>query len=152
MGCESGGCVGCRGYERAEAEDAERVEGERAAHERQADQGSVEYEKLRDEPEREFLKTIACHLQTIIGISLVEVLSTHASDEVSLGQRRIWHLDQADLEKPAVASFEGSETERAGGFLLIRDQVAAGASRKTRVDDDRDEEDTTARAQGRCEW
>ncbi|XP_020595156.1 linoleate 9S-lipoxygenase 6-like isoform X2 [Phalaenopsis equestris] len=49
--------------------------------------GTAEYEKLREKPEKVFLKTIACQLQTIIGISLIEVLSTHTSDEVYLGQR-----------------------------------------------------------------
>ncbi|KAK8949453.1 putative linoleate 9S-lipoxygenase 5 [Platanthera zijinensis] len=64
------------------------------------EEGSVEYEKLRKEPEREFLKTIACQLQTIIGISLVEVLSTHASDEVYLGQRvsAEWTRDEPAID------------------------------------------------------
>ncbi|KAI0524986.1 hypothetical protein KFK09_004376 [Dendrobium nobile] len=49
--------------------------------------GTAEYEELERNPEKALLKTITNQVQTIIGISLIEVLSNHASDELYLGQR-----------------------------------------------------------------
>ncbi|KAH7845728.1 hypothetical protein Vadar_005349 [Vaccinium darrowii] len=49
--------------------------------------GSTEYEELKASREKAFLKTITAQLQTLLGISLIEILSRHASDEVYLGQR-----------------------------------------------------------------
>jgi len=49
--------------------------------------GSKEYEELERYPERGFIHTITSQIQTIIGISLIEILSKHSSDEVYLGQR-----------------------------------------------------------------
>ncbi|PHT98420.1 putative linoleate 9S-lipoxygenase 5 [Capsicum chinense] len=49
--------------------------------------GSPEYEELKSNPDKVFLKTIVPQLQTLLGISILEVLSRHASDEVYLGQR-----------------------------------------------------------------
>ncbi|XP_030505305.2 probable linoleate 9S-lipoxygenase 5 [Cannabis sativa] len=49
-------------------------------------QGTAEYELLRTDPEKGFLETITAELQTLIGISLIEILSRHTSDEVYLGQ------------------------------------------------------------------
>jgi linoleate 9S-lipoxygenase len=46
------------------------------------------------------LKTITAQLQTLLGISLIEVLSRHSSDEVYLGQRDTpeWTADKEPLE------------------------------------------------------
>lgn len=49
--------------------------------------GSAEYEELKKNPDTVLLKTITSQVQTIIGISLIEVLSAHASDELYLGER-----------------------------------------------------------------
>ncbi|CAN0914265.1 Linoleate 9S-lipoxygenase 6 (Fragment) [Linum grandiflorum] len=67
------------------------------------DAGSPEFEELKLDPERAFMRTITARLQTLIGISLIELLSTHSSDEVYLGQRETeeWTADTA-----AVAAFE----------------------------------------------
>ena len=54
---------------------------------RMPEPGSKEYEELERDPERGFIHTITSQIQTIIGISLIEVLSKHSSDEVYLGQR-----------------------------------------------------------------
>ncbi|XP_060966833.1 probable linoleate 9S-lipoxygenase 5 isoform X2 [Cannabis sativa] len=51
------------------------------------EKGTPEYEELQSDPEKGFLKTITPLLQTLIGVSLIEVLSRHTSDEVYLGQR-----------------------------------------------------------------
>ncbi|XP_037419033.1 linoleate 9S-lipoxygenase 1-like [Triticum dicoccoides] len=50
--------------------------------------------------ERAFIHTITSQIQTIIGISLLEVLSKHSSDELYLGQRDTpeWTSDPKALE------------------------------------------------------
>ncbi|KAG2395137.1 linoleate 9S-lipoxygenase [Vigna angularis] len=55
------------------------------------EEGTPEYDELVDNPEKAFLKTITAQLQTLIGISLIEILSRHSSDEVYLGQRDTPH-------------------------------------------------------------
>ncbi|KAH0783003.1 hypothetical protein KY290_002601 [Solanum tuberosum] len=61
--------------------------------------GSAEYEELKTNPDKVFLKTIVPQLQTLLGISMLEILSRHASDEVYLGQRDTpeWTKDQEPL-------------------------------------------------------
>ncbi|CAM0946742.1 unnamed protein product [Alopecurus aequalis] len=49
--------------------------------------GTKEYQEVETNPDMAFIHTITSQLQTIIGISLIEVLSNHSSDEVYLGQR-----------------------------------------------------------------
>ncbi|KAM6567753.1 hypothetical protein CsatA_026881 [Cannabis sativa] len=51
------------------------------------EEGTPEYEQLKSDPEKGFLLTITPEFQSLIGISLVEILSRHASDELYLGQR-----------------------------------------------------------------
>ncbi|GAB2238965.1 hypothetical protein Droror1_Dr00024878 [Drosera rotundifolia] len=62
--------------------------------------GTPEFEELKSKPETVFLKTITSKFQTLLGVSLIEILSTHSSDEVYLGQRdtREWTLDAAPLQ------------------------------------------------------
>ncbi|RWW56801.1 hypothetical protein BHE74_00036453 [Ensete ventricosum] len=61
--------------------------------------GTPEYHELEKNPELVFLKTITSQLQTILGVSLIEVLSRHSSDEVYLGQRDSpeWTTDRSAL-------------------------------------------------------
>ncbi|KAM0901409.1 hypothetical protein ACQ4PT_019965 [Festuca glaucescens] len=74
-----------------------------------------EYELLASEPEKVFIRTITNQLQTIIGISLLEILSKHSSDEVYLGQRDTpeWTSDAKALEafKRFGTRLEGIESE-----------------------------------------
>ena len=51
------------------------------------EEGTPEYDELRSNPDIAFLKTITAEEQTLLGVSLIEILSRHASDEVYLGQR-----------------------------------------------------------------
>lgn len=62
--------------------------------------GSKEYEELKENPEKAFLETITAQLQTLLGISLIEILSRHSTDEVYLGQRDTpeWTTDTEPLE------------------------------------------------------
>nr|CAB3475077.1 unnamed protein product [Digitaria exilis] len=48
---------------------------------------SEEYAELQSNPEKVFLRTITSQSQALVGISLLEILSSHSSDEVYLGQR-----------------------------------------------------------------
>ncbi|KAJ1286609.1 hypothetical protein BS78_03G365300 [Paspalum vaginatum] len=49
--------------------------------------GTKEYAELESDPERFFLHSITSQFQAVVGISLLEILSSHSSDEVYLGQR-----------------------------------------------------------------
>ncbi|KAI7746477.1 hypothetical protein M8C21_003293 [Ambrosia artemisiifolia] len=73
--------------------------------------GTPDYEELETDPEKAFLKTVTPQLQSILGISLIEVLSRHSADEVYLGERDTpeWTADKQALE--AFARF-GSNLER----------------------------------------
>ncbi|KNA22244.1 hypothetical protein SOVF_035780 [Spinacia oleracea] len=59
-----------------------------------------EYEELEKKPDTVFLKTISNKFQTVLGISLIELLSRHPTDEIYLGQRetREWTADSLPLE------------------------------------------------------
>ncbi|KAH0784554.1 hypothetical protein KY290_004152 [Solanum tuberosum] len=61
--------------------------------------GSAEYEELKTNPDKVFLKTFVPQLQTLLEVSIFEVLSRHASDEVYLGQRDSpeWTKDKEPL-------------------------------------------------------
>ncbi|XP_010094672.2 probable linoleate 9S-lipoxygenase 5 [Morus notabilis] len=64
------------------------------------EEGTPEYEELKTDPEKAFLKTITGQLLSVLGIALVEILSRHSSDEVYLGQRDTpeWTTDGEVLE------------------------------------------------------
>uniref|UniRef100_K7MGJ6 Lipoxygenase domain-containing protein n=1 Tax=Glycine max TaxID=3847 RepID=K7MGJ6_SOYBN len=49
--------------------------------------GSPEYDVLAKNPEKEFLKTITGKKETLIDLTVIEILSRHTSDEFYLGQR-----------------------------------------------------------------
>lgn len=59
-----------------------------------------EYDELRENPDNVLLKTITAQLQALIGVSLIELLSRHPSDEVYLGQRECpeWTMDSEPLK------------------------------------------------------
>ncbi|KAK9139788.1 hypothetical protein Scep_009469 [Stephania cephalantha] len=62
--------------------------------------GTPEHDELGLNPEKAFLKTITNQFQTVLGITLIEILSKHASDEVYLGQRDTaeWTSDEEALK------------------------------------------------------
>ncbi|KAK7277935.1 hypothetical protein RJT34_22955 [Clitoria ternatea] len=64
------------------------------------EEGTPEYNELVANPEKAFLKTITAQFQAVLGISLVEILSKHSSDEVYLGQRDTpdWTCDAEPLQ------------------------------------------------------
>jgi linoleate 9S-lipoxygenase len=62
--------------------------------------GSDEYAELERNPEKVFVRTITCKFEALVGISLLEILSSHSPDEVYLGQRDTpeWTSDARALE------------------------------------------------------
>ncbi|KAH7842311.1 hypothetical protein Vadar_003855 [Vaccinium darrowii] len=62
--------------------------------------GTPEYAELESNRDLAFLKTITAQFQTLLGVSLIEILSRHASDEIYLGQRDTpeWTSDTQPLE------------------------------------------------------
>ncbi|XP_027114627.1 probable linoleate 9S-lipoxygenase 5 [Coffea arabica] len=62
--------------------------------------GTPEYEELKSNPDKAFLKTITAQFQTLLGLSTIEILSRHTTDEVYLGQRENpqWTKDTEPLE------------------------------------------------------
>ncbi|CAI0466095.1 unnamed protein product, partial [Linum tenue] len=61
--------------------------------------GTPEYSELEQDPELGYLKTITAQLQTLLGVSLIEILSRHSTDEIYLGQRESdeWTCDDEPL-------------------------------------------------------
>ncbi|XP_050274142.1 probable linoleate 9S-lipoxygenase 5 isoform X3 [Quercus robur] len=64
------------------------------------EEGTPVYDELKSDPDKVYLKTITAQLQTLLGVSLIEILSRHSTDEVYLGQRdtREWTFDTKPLE------------------------------------------------------
>lgn len=62
--------------------------------------GTPEYEELKLNPDLAFLKTITAQFQTLLGVSLIEILSRHSTEEVYLGQSENteWTLDVEPLK------------------------------------------------------
>ncbi|KAG2371189.1 Seed linoleate 9S-lipoxygenase-3 [Vigna angularis] len=64
------------------------------------EKGSAEYEELKKSPQKALLRTITPKFQTLIDLSVIEILSRHASDEIYLGERDNpnWTSDTRALE------------------------------------------------------
>ncbi|XP_024959157.1 probable linoleate 9S-lipoxygenase 5 [Cynara cardunculus var. scolymus] len=84
-----------------------------------------EYEELKENPDNVFLKTITAQLQALIGVSLIELLSRHPSDEVYLGQRESseWTMDSEPLKAfekfgKKIRDIEGRIVQRNGDHNL----------------------------------
>lgn len=62
--------------------------------------GTSDYNELESNPDSVFLKTITAQLQSLLGITLVEILSRHSTDEVYLGKRDTpeWTSDEYPLQ------------------------------------------------------
>ncbi|XP_065044482.1 linoleate 9S-lipoxygenase 6-like [Musa acuminata AAA Group] len=94
--------------------------------------GTPEYQELEKNPDKVFLRTITNQMQTILGVSLIEILSTHASDEVYLGQRDTpeWTTDGKALTAfqrfgAALRSIEAEIVSRNGDSSLKNRNGAA---------------------------
>ncbi|XVF41916.1 hypothetical protein PTKIN_Ptkin01aG0319300 [Pterospermum kingtungense] len=63
------------------------------------EKGTPEYAELEKKPEKAFFNIITSKLQCLVGISVLEILSKHSTDEVYLGQREPdWTTDKKPLE------------------------------------------------------
>ncbi|CAJ2663559.1 unnamed protein product [Trifolium pratense] len=62
------------------------------------EKGSPEYEELAKDYEKTYLRTITPMTETIMNMTVMELLSTHVSDEIYLGQRVEGGLWTSDLE------------------------------------------------------
>ncbi|PSS24579.1 Linoleate 9S-lipoxygenase [Actinidia chinensis var. chinensis] len=62
-----------------------------------------DYAELESNPEKAFLKTVTPQMLSILGISLIEILSRHTADEVFLGQR---DTPEWTTDKEALKAFE----------------------------------------------
>ncbi|RDX78495.1 Seed linoleate 9S-lipoxygenase-3, partial [Mucuna pruriens] len=64
------------------------------------EQGTPEYEEMARNPQKTYLRTITPKFQALIDLSVIEILSRHASDEVYLGQRDNpnWSSDPRAIE------------------------------------------------------
>ncbi|MCI31391.1 seed lipoxygenase, partial [Trifolium medium] len=51
------------------------------------EKGSAQYDEMVKSPQKAYLRTITPKFQTLIDLSVIEILSRHASDEVYLGTR-----------------------------------------------------------------
>ncbi|KAF5465688.1 hypothetical protein F2P56_015669 [Juglans regia] len=73
--------------------------------------GTPEYTELQSNPDVAYLKTITAQFQTLLGVSLIEILSRHSSDEIYLGQRDTpeWTSDAEPLA--ALESFRNKLME-----------------------------------------
>ncbi|KAL2337922.1 hypothetical protein Fmac_012368 [Flemingia macrophylla] len=65
--------------------------------------GSKEYEECGKDPQKAYLRTITAKYQALVDLSVIEILSRHASDEIYLGQRD--NNDWTD-ERKAKEAFE----------------------------------------------
>lgn len=78
------------------------------------EEGTEEYKKLTEDSEKHLLTTLPKVLEGIIGMSTVQVLSFHSSDEEYIGQRipEFWTSDDKVLEAFSKFSSKISEVEK----------------------------------------
>nr|XP_023883356.1 probable linoleate 9S-lipoxygenase 5 isoform X1 [Quercus suber] len=64
------------------------------------EEGTSDYAELKSHPEKALLKIFTSQFESVLGISLVEILSRHSSDEIFLGQRDSldWTSDTEPIE------------------------------------------------------
>ncbi|RDX78494.1 Seed linoleate 9S-lipoxygenase, partial [Mucuna pruriens] len=62
--------------------------------------GTPEYDEMASNAQKAYLRTITPKFQTLVDLSVIEILSRHASDEIYLGQRDTpnWTTDSKALE------------------------------------------------------
>lgn len=86
---------------------------------------TADFAELESNPDLAYLKTITAQFQTLLGISLIEILSRHSTDEIYLGQRDTpdWTRDEQALEafkrfSAALVDIEKRITERNDDRML----------------------------------
>ncbi|XP_058743495.1 seed linoleate 9S-lipoxygenase-like [Vicia villosa] len=64
------------------------------------EKGTPEYDEMVKNPQKAYLRTITPKYQTLVDLSVIEILSRHASDEVYLGERdnKYWTSDSRAVQ------------------------------------------------------
>ncbi|KAM7279400.1 hypothetical protein ACFE04_006534 [Oxalis oulophora] len=98
------------------------------------EKGTPEYSELELNPEKVFLNTFTSPLSTVVGVSLLQILSMHSTDEVYLGQRGTsdWTSDNgalrafekfgkklADIEKKIMATNRDEKLKNRMGVVKV---------------------------------
>ncbi|KAL0388621.1 UNVERIFIED_CONTAM: Linoleate 9S-lipoxygenase 5 [Sesamum radiatum] len=73
--------------------------------------GTPEYAELESNPDVAFLKTITAQFQTLLGVSLIEILSRHSTDEIYLGQQESPNWTADDHPREAFERFSAALVE-----------------------------------------
>ncbi|XP_004510414.1 seed linoleate 9S-lipoxygenase [Cicer arietinum] len=85
------------------------------------EKGTPEYDEMVKSPQKAYLRTITPKYQTLVDLSVIEILSRHASDEVYLGERdsKFWTSDSR-----AVQAFQkfGSKLTEIEGKIIERNK------------------------------
>ncbi|CAI8588482.1 unnamed protein product [Vicia faba] len=83
------------------------------------EKGTPYYDEMVKNPQKAYLRTITPKFQTLIDLSVIEILSRHASDEIYLGDRdaKFWTSDSRALQAfkkfgTKLAKIEGTIKER----------------------------------------
>lgn len=83
------------------------------------EKGTPYYDEMVKNPQKAYLRTITPKFQTLIDLSVIEILSRHASDEIYLGERdsKFWTSDSRALQAfkkfgNKLAKIEGTIKER----------------------------------------
>ncbi|XP_061360233.1 uncharacterized protein LOC133304241 [Gastrolobium bilobum] len=90
------------------------------------EKGTPEYDEMVKSPQKAYLRTITPKYQTLVDLSVIEILSRHASDEIYLGERDNpnWTSDTTALQAfkkfgSKLAEIEGNITGRNNNSSLI---------------------------------
>ncbi|KAK2427181.1 seed linoleate 9S-lipoxygenase [Trifolium repens] len=64
------------------------------------EKGTPHYDEMVKNPQKAYLRTITPKYQTLVDLSVIEILSRHASDEIYLGERdvKFWTSDSKALQ------------------------------------------------------
>ncbi|GAU50606.1 hypothetical protein TSUD_410160 [Trifolium subterraneum] len=84
------------------------------------EKGTAEYDELATNPQKAYLRTITPKLQTLIDLSVIEILSRHASDEYYLGQRDSAEYWTSDTNALAAFKKFGKTLAEIEGQLILR--------------------------------
>ena len=95
--------------------------------------GTKEYDEMVKNPQRAYLNTITPKFETLIDISVIEILSRHASDEIYLGERDNpnWTTDSKAIE--ALKKF-GSKLAEIEGKITARNNDPSLRSRYSPIE------------------
>ncbi|KAJ1420346.1 PLAT/LH2 domain [Sesbania bispinosa] len=86
------------------------------------EKGTPEYDEMVKSPQKAYLRTITPKYQTLVDLSVIEILSRHASDEVYLGERDNPNWTSDSRAKEAFKKFGTKLTEIEGKITARNNQ------------------------------